>query len=308
MGGPLLFGLLITVTVLMGFVALWRLSARQDQVTARLGQYGRDSGLDTDPGEGARRRKDLRPHGLGAKLAQALSEADMPITAAEFVLAVLGGFVLGLLVGTLVRGPLVGIGLGLAFGLPPVVYLRIRQSRRRDALMQQLPDVLDLMVGALRAGYGLSQTLEMLVEQVRPPAKIEFGRVMRGVSLGQPIQRALEEMAARVGSDDLDLMVTAINVQYEMGGNLAQTLETIGQTVRDRIHMKREIRSLTAQQRMTGYVLALMPVFFAVVVAMANPGYLEPLFQGAWVALPILAIILQVLGFLVMRKIVDIEV
>ncbi|MHB1295736.1 MAG: type II secretion system F family protein [Anaerolineae bacterium] len=308
MEGPLVFGMLIALMVLLGFVAMWRLSARRDQVASRLDQYGHDDGLDAELGEGAQRRRSLRPHGLGAGLAQALSEADMPVTVAEFLLAVLGGFVLGVLVGTLVRGPVAGLGLGLVFGLPPIVFLRIRQSRRRNALMQQLPDVLDLLVGALRSGYGLSQALEMLVQQIRPPASQEFGRVMRGVSLGQTIQRALEEMAARVGSDDLDLMVTAINVQYEMGGNLAQTLETIGQTVRDRIHMKREIHSLTVQQRLTGYVLAGMPLLFAAFISIVNPGYLAPLFHGVWIVLPIVAAVLQILGFLVMRRIVDIEV
>jgi len=172
-----------------------------------------------------------------------------------------------------------------------------------------LPEVLTLLVGGLRAGHGLSQALETIVEQVGPPASTEFGRAMRAVELGLPVQRALNDMAERVGIDDLDLVVTAINVQYEMGGNLAQTLETIGETVRDRIRMLREIRVLTAQQRLTGYVLAAWPLAVAVMLFILSPEYMSRLFQPGWVRLlPIAAVIMQMAGFLVIRRIMDIEV
>jgi len=149
----------------------------------------------------------------------------------------------------------------------------------------------------------------MLVDQVPPPASVEFARVMRAVGLGLPVQRALTDMAERIGSDDLDLVVTAITVQYEMGGNLAQTLDIIAETVRDRIRMQREIRVLTAQQRLTGYILAVLPAGLAVVLTMLNPEYMKELWQPGPVRLiPIAAIVMQVAGFLVIRRIVNIEV
>jgi tight adherence protein B len=246
-----------------------------------------------------------------------LDRADVPLTATEFALIVLAAVMLGVLVGVLrlgpfigpALGPLVGLALGGVFGAVPVAYLRFRAARRQRLLTEQLPDVLTLLVGSLRAGVGLAQALTTLVAEVHPPAKTEFGRVMRAVGLGMPIQGALRDMAARVGSDDLDLIVTAIVAQYEMGGNLAETLETISETVRDRINLLREVRVLTAQQRFTGYVLAVLPLITGVLIFVINPSYMSRLFEPGWVRLlPIGAVLLQLIGFLVMRRIVDIEV
>jgi tight adherence protein B len=185
----------------------------------------------------------------------------------------------------------------------------MRANRRRRAITEQLPDVLTLLVGGLRAGYGLSQALEMVVEELPPPVSTEFARVMRAVSLGMPVQQALNAMAERVDSDDLNLVVTAIMVQYEMGGNLAQTLETIGDTVRDRIRMLREIRVLTAQQRLTGYLLAALPIVTSLLLFLVAPDYMRGILEPGLVRLlPIAALVLQVIGFVVIRRIVDIEV
>ncbi len=340
MNGPLLFGLLVALGVMLGFVILGRTVRTQDPMEARLQEYGASGrqSVSTDSDAYVTRRaawsgvnRILTGFGLGSRLATALARADLPLTAAEFALIMLGAGAAGFLIGTVrlaqalgtVRPGIglglgtvrlatgLGLGLGLAaiFGYLPILYLRFLQNRRQRAFTEQLPDVLTLLVGALRAGYGLSQALEALAEQLPPPASTEFARVMRAVGLGLPLQRALSDMAERVGSDDLGLVVTAINVQYEMGGNLAQTLETIGETVRDRIRMLREIRVLTAQQRLTGYVLALLPAVVALGLFMANPQYMRRLFEPGWIRLlPVAAVLMQIVGFLVIRKIVDIEV
>jgi tight adherence protein B len=316
-GGPLLFGLLVALAVLLGFVALWRILRSQDPTEERLKEYG--AGEPAPAGAGAqpysaRRRlptvtRLLAGFGLGPRLAAALARADLPLTAAEFAVIVVLAGALGFAVGALRGGLLAGLLLALLAGLLPVLYLRLRESRRRQAFTAQLPDVLTLLVGALRAGYGLSQALEMLVQELEPPASTEFGRVMRAVELGQPVQRALSEMAQRVGSDDLDLVVTAITVQYEMGGNLAQTLETISETVRERIRLLRQVQVLTAQQRFTGYLLAAWPLFLAVALYLLNPGYIGRLWAPGWIRLlPVAAVLLQIVGFFVIRRIVDIEV
>jgi len=133
--------------------------------------------------------------------------------------------------------------------------------------------------------------------------------VVRAIGLGLSVQEALREMADRVGTDDVDLVVTAINVQYEMGGNLAQTLEIIGETVRDRIRIKREIRVLTAQQRLSGYVLAVLPLILAALLFMLRPQYIGRLFEPGWIRiLPVAAVLMMIAGFLVIRRILDIEV
>ena len=317
MAGPLLFGLLVALAVLVGFVALWRILRSQDPMEARLQEYGVDlqavGAVSEDYAAPQRQawsgvNRLLAGLGWGPRLATGLARADLPLTAAEYALIVLAAGVVGFLLGTWRMGPLLGLALAGLSAYLPIFYLRFRQGRRLRAFTEQLPDVLTLLVGALRAGFGLSQALEMLVQELPPPAATEFARVMRAVGFGLPIQTALNDMAERVGSDDLALVVTAINVQYEMGGNLAQTLETIGETVRDRIYMLREIRVLTSQQRLTGYFLAVWPILVAVGIFFLNPDYMRRLFQPGLLWLPVVAVLMQLAGFLVIRRIVDIEV
>jgi tight adherence protein B len=318
MYGPLLFGVLVSVSVLVGFAALWQVLRTRDPVEGRLQEYGADAyehwGVDSGAYADERRRtwpginRLLAGLGLGPRLALALTRADVPLTAAEFTVLIVIVAVLGFAIGTVRVGPLLGLVVAAVCGYLPVIYLRMRGSRRQRAFTEQVPEILTLLVGGLRAGYGLSQSLEMLVDNLPAPASTEFARVMRAVELGLPIQQALDEMATRVGTDDIALVVTAINAQYEMGGNLAQVLETIGQTVRDRLHLLREIRVMTAQQRLTGYILAVWPLFLGIAIYLLNPAYISRLFEPGWFWLPVAAVVLQVLGFLVIRRIVDIEV
>jgi tight adherence protein B len=311
--GPLLFAVLVGFAVLLGFVALWRLLGTRDPVEARLAELGAQSAAaenDATRAPSMRRiNRLLAGFGFGPRLAEQLSQADLSLTAAEFAMIVVGVIFLGFAVGTWRGGLLVGVFIGIIAGLIPVFYLRRRAGRRRRAFTDQIPDILTLLVGALRAGYGLTQGLGLLVEQLGPPATVEFARVMRAISLGIPVQRALSDMARRIDSADLDMVVTAINVQYETGGNLAQTLETIGETVRGRIQLLREIQVLTAQQRMTGYVLAVLPFVVGFALFIINRDYIMRLFQPGWIRLlPAGAIVLMIIGYFLIRRIVDIEV
>ena len=318
LSGPLLFGLLIALLVLVAFGAIWRLAGRPDPVEDRLKKYGVDLRGATRPETGglASRRprlvgfnRLLAGFGLGPGLAAALAQADLPLTAAEFILIALAAGVSGFLVGSLRGGPFLGLAVGLLCLTLPVFFLRYRQGNRRKALTTQLPEMLTLMVGALRSGNGLTQALGVLADQMQAPMSAEVGRTMRGVSLGLPVQKALTDMAARVGTDEMDMVVTAINVQYEIGGNLAQTLETIGDTVRERLRIRREIQALTAQQRLTGYILAVLPIGLAFALYLIQPEYIGRLFEPGWIRLvPVAAGLMQVAGFLVIRRIVDIEV
>jgi len=322
MAEPLLFGLLVALGVLIVFVALWRILGTRDPIDARLQEYAVDETLAGTGSEAPevkdrpRRREEwptvsriLAMRTGGQRLATALARADLPLTAAEFTLLRLGLGVVGYLVGSLRAGPLFGLPLGFILSYLPVLYLRRRHGKRVQAFTDQLADVLTMLTGALRAGYGLMQALDLLSRQMPAPASQEFARVVRSASLGLPVQQALRDMAERVGTDDVDLVVTAITVQYEMGGNLAQTLETISETVRDRLRMLREIQVMTAQQRFTGYFLAVWPVLMAIALFFINPAYIKQLFAPGWIRLaPIAAVVMEVLGFLVMRKIVDIEV
>jgi len=311
-----LFSVLVAGSVLLGFVGLWRLTATEDPVEARLTQFGGVSTAADDPsatkGRGKRfggLNRRLSRMNLGESFADRLTRADVPLTVAEFLLIVLV-IVVGLaLLGFWRGGALLGAVLGITGLFLPLIYLNIRAGKRRDAFTSQLPDVLTLLVGALKAGYGVTQAIDMLVERTAAPSSVEFGRVMRAVNLGIPINRALNDMADRAGSDDLYLVVTAMNVQAELGGNLAQILETITETVRERIKIKREIRVLTAQQRLTGYLLAALPVVVGFVISLISPGYMTPLFEPGIMRLVVLGtVFMMIVGFVVIRKIVDIEV
>ncbi|MBN1259758.1 MAG: type II secretion system F family protein [Anaerolineae bacterium] len=312
--GPLLFGLLIALDVLVVFIALWRITRPKDPVEQRLESYRANGDIYAPQGGkfqpiGRQARRQRRGAGIGARLAEALSLADLPFTVPEYMLLILALATAGIILGILRLNLGFGAVLAAALATLPLIYLNVRRKRRQRAFSYQIPDMLTLLVGAMRAGYGLSQALEMLEERIPPPASKEIGRVIRATSLGIPVHQALRDMAARLDIDDLDLVVTAINVQHQMGGNLAQTLETIADTIRERIRIQREIRVLTSEQRFTGYVLGLLPIGVAFLIFTLNPGYMSRLFEpGLTRLVPIAAVLLQILGFFVISRIVDIEV
>jgi tight adherence protein B len=305
---PLLFAALIGVTVFLAFFAMWRWLSRPDAMRLRLAEFGATS-------ERVARNATpplsqlLREVGLGERVADMLARAEMPLTVVEFTLIVLGTAALGFGLGAWRGGPLSGMLIGVLAALIPFLYVRYREGKRRQKFTDQLPDLVALLIGGLRAGYGLGQAVDSARAQIPPPASVELDRVMRAVGLGLPLQQALREMAERVGNDDLKMIVTVIDVQYEMGGNLAQALEIISDTIRQRIRVRREIRAFTAQQRLTGYILVLLPVAMAIGLYILNPEYEKRLFEPGVMRIVLIAgILMQLLGFLTVRKIVDIEV
>ena len=258
--GPLLFAALVTLGVMVAFVGVWRIARPLDPIEERMQEYGLDGEMEGHGGWDAEEstkwgtlNRALGRMTLGQRLAENLAQADLPLTAAEFALICLATGGAGFVLGAWSVGPLAGLVLGAVLIYIPITYLNGAKSRRQRAFTAQLPDILTLLVGALRAGYGLSQALQVLVDQLPPPACKEFERVMRAIGLGTPLQEALRAMSERIGTDDVHLVITAINVQYEIGGNLAETLDTIGETIRDRLRMQREIEVLTSEERLTGY-------------------------------------------------------
>jgi tight adherence protein B len=317
MGTPLVVAALAGLSVLCLFLAFMRMVPQRDPLEERLAEYGlteyvragRHKEVETETGRFSALNRILHGFGLGEKLAMALVRADVPLTAAEYSILMLLLGAVGFFAGSWRLNSLVGFVLALVFAAGPLVYLKISESRRRAAFINQLPDLLTLLVGSLRAGYGLSQAIELVAREVPAPASKEFARVVRATGLGLPLQRALEGMAERIDSDDLDLMVTAINVQYEMGGNLSSVLETISETIRERVRVLREVRVLTAQQRLTGTILAMLPIVLAIIMTLIRPGYFDPFFEPGWPQfMPLIAIGQMFVGFIVIQKIVNIKV
>lgn len=243
-----------------------------------------------------------------------LARADLRMTVGEFLLVRAGAAVVGLLFGLFLGRA--SFGLAIVFGIAltvcgsmlPVIYLSFRAKRRQKAFVSQLGDTIGMMANSLRAGYSLLQTMELVSKESPSPMSDEFRRVVREVGLGISPQHALNNLLRRVPSEDLDLMVSAINIQHEIGGNLGQILDVIGETIRERVRIQGEISVLTAQQQMSGYVISGLPIGIGIIMFMLNPSYMNEMFVLPWLCMPIGAAVMIVIGFFVMRKITAIEV
>jgi tight adherence protein B len=260
---------------------------------------------------------------FGANLARDIARADLKLKVSEYLL-IWGGATIGIplvmiLLSPFIQAfgnPLLWIVGGLVGFLLPRFWLKRRQGGRLNSFNKQLPDTITLIANALRAGSSFLQAIEMVVREARPPVSTEFGRVIREVNLGLPFEQALENMVRRVKSDDLELMATAISIQHTVGGNLAEILDSIAYTIRERVRIKGEIRTLTAQQRLSGYVVGFLPVGLLLFLFVAAPTFMEPMFLNPpeIMGLPAGVIILLIggfamfVGFMLIRRIVDIEV
>ncbi len=207
------------------------------------------------------------------------------------------------------RSLVVGCLFGLCSLYLPKWYVRSRELKRVAAFNGQLGDTIGIMANSLRSGYSLLQSMELVARETPPPMGEEFGRVVREVGLGLTPERALDNLVRRINSDDLDLMVTAIKVQHEVGGNLSKILDTIGNTIRERVRIKGEIKVLTAQQSLAGYIIAGLPLAIMAILLLLNPSYILKLFTPGWyICMPICGGLGIILGFVAIRRIVAIEV
>jgi tight adherence protein B len=260
---------------------------------------------------------------FGANLLRDLGAADLKLKPSEF-LVIWAGAVVGLPLIVWVFGfvfpslhSILVLFLAVLLGfLLPRFWLSRRKSSRLTAFNKMLPDTITLIANALRAGSSFLQAIELVVRESHPPVTTEFGRVIREVNLGLPFDVALENMVRRVKSEDFELMATAIAIQHQVGGNLAEILDSIAFTIRERVRIKGEIRTLTAQQRLSGYVVAGLPIGLAGILFVIAPTFFAPMFDkppdilGIPLGVILLAIggIAMFTGFQVIRRIVDIEV
>jgi tight adherence protein B len=299
-------------------------------MAARLERYasGREPSAETDDGDGqsavvASIQKAIEGQDVASRMATDLARADLKMKPAEFLLFwgmtpiffVFAAFLLGFLFPGF-RNP-VALVVIFAIGLyAPRFYLKRRQAGRLKAFADQLPDTITLLANSLRAGSSFLQGMELVTREARPPISEEFARVVREMQLGVALQPALNNLARRVASEDLELMVTAIQIQSQVGGNLATVLDAIAHTIRERIRIYGEIQTLTAMQRYSGYVITLLPVGLAGILFLISPEYIGKLLQSPpeLLGLPAGVIFLMVglvsmgIGFLFIRRIVQIKV
>ena len=239
-----------------------------------------------------------------------MQQAGLPILGSEFlVVAAVGGVLAGVVVFLLTMKLSTAVIVAFAAIIGEWCYILFRIDKRRKDFVNQLSDCLTTVANALRAGFSFMQAMELISKEMEPPISEEFAQTIREMKLGTRMEEALETMDVRVGCPDFSLVITAVLIQHQVGGNLAQILDTISDTINERIRMRREVMALTAQGRASGWVLALLPVALAAVLSIINPSYLAPLWEEQIGRIAIgAAIVFELIGFLVIKRIVDIEV
>jgi tight adherence protein B len=322
-------GALIMFSIILIFWGLQRaIDARTSAVSRRFEQVGVVA-AGPDPQEQARsrgrnrrqrRRQPIegdRTRSFTYRMASELAQADLRITVGEFlsISGVLAG--VGALIGlaaplsTLLGRALLALILMLAGLYGPRIWVSRRRRARTTRFNEQLPDVINLMAGALRTGYAFMQSMELVAREGPDPTKSEFARVVQEVGYGLSPDEALSHLVDRMNSEDLNLLVTAVNVQREVGGNLVEVLEVIATTIRERIKLVGEVGVLTAQQQLSGYIIAALPVGLALLLFIISPTYMLSMFTLThWFGFALVGCsgVMVLTGLFFIRRIVDIKV
>jgi len=306
------------------------MSGGPTSISSRLERYASEGGGRSDAGSGDRESavvaglaRVMEGQDRSARLSAELARADLKVKPAEFVLIWIAAPFVFVGASLLLSAIFAGLGnpvvlavvaaLGAWF---PRIYLKRRQKKRLKAFAEQLPDTITLLANSLRAGSSFLQGIELVTREARPPISEEFERVVREMQLGMALQPALNNLARRVASEDLELMVTAINIQAQVGGNLATVLDSIAYTIRERVRIQGEIQTLTAMQRYSGYVITALPIGLGAILFVISPQYIGPMFERPPEAfgLPLgmvffaVGLISMGAGYFFIRRIVDIKV
>jgi tight adherence protein B len=325
---PFIIAGLASVSVLLIAVGI-SMSGGSGAVSSRLERYASaqtdvgSDGADRESAVVAGLSRVMERQGFGERLGIDLARADLKLRPAEFMLAwVASPFVfvgVALLLSVVfpaLGNPVALVVIGLLGAWFPRLYLKRRQGKRLKAFAEQLPDTITLLANSLRAGSSFLQGMELVTREGRPPISEEFERVVREMQLGMALQPALNNLARRVNSEDLDLVVTAINIQSQVGGNLATVLDAIAHTIRERVRLLGEINTLTAMQRYSGYVITALPIGLGAILFLISPQYMTPMLQSPPDAfgLPLGVIFFLVglfsmaMGYFFISRIVDIKV
>jgi tight adherence protein B len=309
-------GVILIVLLIVGVV----ISSNSERalVEQRLGQY-LDDGAKEVEGDGQRTvitdwvSKKVEKTSYGDKIARDLARADLKFKVAEYIVLIGLSIFLGGLIFWFIgnRHPVSFLIGAVAGGVAPRFYVKMQQTARLRKFNDQLPDMLNLMVNDMRAGYSTTQALEAISKELPAPLCDEFRRVVQEMQIGIPMETALDNLLRRIPSEDLDFVITAINVQREVGGNLSEILDNISFTIRERIRIKGEVRVLTSQVRASGTLLSLVPFGLVTVLWFINPEYIMSILEGGVICTSI--IICVTLGlisssYFIMMRIADIEV
>jgi tight adherence protein B len=247
---------------------------------------------------------------LAERLPRLAAQAGLPGRTGEVLAAILALALAGGTAGGARTGHLLGVLAGAALGgALPLVYLYHRRSKRLEKFSEQFPDSLDMMTRALRAGYALGGAFQVVADEMPDPVGAEFRQVFQEVSLGRPPDEALRELHRRIESEDVRFFQAAVSIQHEVGGNLAEILDNLSHVIRDRFRILSYARVLSAQHRASAYCVAASPLVIAVMFSIMSPGFFEPLLTHPTGGLLIgAALVLQVIGFIALKRIATIVV
>jgi tight adherence protein B len=314
---------LVAVLTLLGFNASV-LDTRDTRVRRRLSFYtltGRNSRPDpqtTALGDSSVARSAVQLAGrlvvtrdFDARLGRRLEAAGVPLKSAEWIVVQVGAaFGLGVLflllgggsAGAAILGVVIGIGV-------PIGYLVIKEGRRSTAFLEQLPDTLQLISGSLSVGHSLPQAMDAVVREDTQPVSVEFNRALVETRLGMPVEDALEGISTRMDSQDFAWIVMAIRIHREVGGNLAEILSTVAATIRERERLRRQVRGLSAEGRLSAWILGGLPPVFATYLILVRPTYIAPLFTDPLgITLLIVMVALMSLGIFWLSRVVKVKV
>jgi tight adherence protein B len=248
--------------------------------------------------------------GFTKTLREQLERAGLPLRPVEYIyLHLVVVFGLSLIALLLTGNGLLAIIIALVTIFVPIFWLQSRVDQRRRHFDDQLPEILNLLAGSLRVGWGMQQAIGLVTEQMAPPASVEFKRVLTEARLGLSVEEALEKMADRLGSEEFRWVVTAINIQREVGGNLAEVLDIVAQTMRARAELRRHIKALTAEGRLSGIILLALPFVELLVLLTVNPTYMAGMFSHplGW-TIALVGVVLMIVGTIWLRKALAVEV
>jgi tight adherence protein B len=315
-------GVLLLILLIVG--AVFAVTRERSVVEERLGKYLEEERPEEEKAPGGSvitewLNRRVAGSSRGDRIARELARADLKFKVAEWYALIFMSTVATGIIAVLIQSsyPVVSLAIGGVIGFfIPRFYIKRQQGLRLTRFSDQLGDMLNLMVNGLRAGYSTMQAMEAVSRELPAPICDEFRRVVQEMQIGISMEKALDNLLRRIPSEDLDFVITAINVQREVGGNLSEILDTITFTIRERVRIKGEIKVMTAQVRTSGAVLSLIPVFLAVALWFVSPEYIgsffdeNPFIPQPWCGIIAIAVILSMIagGYFAMMKIADIEV
>jgi len=303
------------LTVLCIVVAITAMIQQTSEVDDRLTAFANSTALfggavNQRPDVSARVNSYLNERSFSGGIAATLARAGVMLTVPEYLLIKVAATLIPVAIMLLAARHIVpAIMIGAVCSFLPDLWLKLRQRRRTTEFVLQLPETLALIVSGLRAGFSLQQAIVNIGKEAAEPTASEFNRVSQELQLGVPLMDSLDGLVRRIKSEDLDMIISVFKIHSRVGGNLASVLDTVGNTIRERVRLRREVHVITSQQRYSAYVLGCLPVGLALILFTINPTYMLEMFHwNILLCIPVGAMIMTVLGFLAIRKIADIKI